>query len=197
MANIHVTPEGPATESPAFTLPDTVISRPIDAVVRVVGELFSWIWALLIVLIVGNVLLRYAVGRNFVALEELQWHLYAVGFMMGLSYTLLMDGHVRVDVLAEKMSNRGRAWIELAGLLLFLAPFVYFVLVWALPEVQRSYRLNEVSPAPGGLPMRWIIKSFILVAFGFLALAAFSRLTRVTALLFGLPRPRWRDTPTS
>lgn len=193
MANIHVTPEGAAAEAAAFSLPETAISRPLDAVVRRTGEVFSWIWAILILLIVGNVVLRYAVGTNFVALEELQWHLYAIGFMMGLSYTVLHDGHVRVDVLAERWSHRRRAWIELGGLLLFLGPFIYVVIAWAIPDVQRSLRLNETSPAPGGLPARWFLKSFIIVAFGFLAIAAFSRLTRVTAFLFGVPRAR----PTS
>lgn len=188
MANLHVTPEGAATEAAAFSLPETAISRPLDAIVRVVGEAFSWIWAILIVLIVGNVVLRYVLGTNFVALEELQWHLYAVGFMMGLSYTLLKDGHVRVDVMAEHFSNRRRAWIELVGLLAFLGPFIYVVIANAIPFAERAYRLGETSPAPGGLPSRWIIKSFIVIAFGFLAIAVFSRLTRVTALLFGMPR---------
>ena len=190
MANLHATPEGAAAKAAAFTLPETAISRALDTVVRRVGEAFSWIWAILIVLIVGNVVLRYAIGTNFVGLEELQWHLYAVGFMMGLSYTLLNDGHVRVDVVAERLPRRGRAWIELVGLLLFLGPFIYVVIAYAIPFVERSWNLNETSPAPGGLPARWFLKSFIIVAFGFLGLAAFSRLTRVTALLFGMPRPR-------
>lgn len=190
MANLHVTPEGAAAEAAAFSLPETAISRPLDAIVRVVGEAFSWIWAILIVLIVGNVVLRYLIGTNFVALEELQWHLYAIGFMMGLSYTVLKDGHVRVDVLAEKLSHRRRAWIELVGLLLFLGPFIYVVIAYAIPFVERSWTLNETSPAPGGLPARWFLKTFIIIAFGFLAIAGFSRLTRVTAFLFGTPRPR-------
>ncbi|WP_052341052.1 TRAP transporter small permease subunit [Salinarimonas rosea] len=189
MANLHVTPEGAAAGAAAFSLPETAISRPLDALVRVIGEAFSWIWAILIVLIVGNVVLRYAIGTNFVALEELQWHLYAIGFMMGLSYTLLMDGHVRVDVVAEHWSHRRRAWVELGGLLLFVGPFIYVVIAYGLPFVERSWDLAETSPAPGGLPARWFIKSFIITAFAFLGLAAFSRLTRVTAFLFGTPRP--------
>ena len=67
MANLHVTPEGAAAGAAAFSLPETAISRPLDALVRVIGEAFSWIWAILIVLIVGNVVLRYAIGTNFVA----------------------------------------------------------------------------------------------------------------------------------
>ncbi|WP_372426772.1 TRAP transporter small permease subunit [Salinarimonas chemoclinalis] len=189
MANLHVTPEGAAADAAAFSLPETAISRPLDAFVRVVGEAFSWIWAILIVLIVGNVVLRYAVGTNFVALEELQWHLYAIGFMMGLGYTLLKDGHVRVDVVAERWPHRRRAWVELLGLLFFVAPFIYVVIAYGLPFVERSWNLNETSPAPGGLPARWFIKSFIITAFAFLGIAAFSRLTRVTAFLFGAPRP--------
>ena len=109
-------------------------------------------------LIVGNVILRYAIGTNFIALEELQWHLYAIGFMMGLSYTMLKDGHVRVDVLAEKLSHRSRAWIELVGLLLFVAPFIYLTIVYAIPFVERSWNLNETSPDRGGLPARWFLE---------------------------------------
>lgn len=194
MANLHVAPETNAVpERAAFNLPHTVISRPLDAFVRVVGEAFSWIWVVLILLIVGNVFLRYVVGRNFIALEEMQWHLFSIGFMMGLGYTLFKDGHVRVDVLAEHWSDRRRAAVEFIGLLVFLGPFLYLVISYAIPFVQRSWVLNEVSAAPGGLPARWAIKSVIIIAFGFLAIAAFSRLTRVTALLFRFPRPRRED----
>lgn len=174
----------------ALDFPRTGISDALDWIVGRIGELFSWIWVLLILLIVVNVVLRYVVGTNYIALEELQWHLYAIGFMMGLSYCILKDGHVRVDVLAERASLKTRAWIEMAGLLLMLLPFIWVVFDYAIPFVERSWRIGEVSAAPGGLPLRWIIKSVILVAFAFMALAAISRLLRITAYLFGLPRPR-------
>lgn len=174
----------------ALVLPRTGPSDALEAVVGAVGKACSWIWVVLIVLIVVNVALRYVIGTNYIAMEELQWHLYAVGFLMALSFAMLADGHVRVDVLAERLSLRKRAWIELFGILLLLLPFVYVVIDWAIPFVERAWRIGEVSAAPGGLPYRWFIKSFIIVGFAFVGIAALGRLCRVTALLFGWPRPK-------
>lgn len=182
--------EAASVRGHALDFPDTAISRVIDRFVRGFAAIFNWIWVLLILLIVVNVTLRYVIGTNFVALEEMQWHLYAIGFLLGLGYAVDLDGHVRVDVLAERFTPRTRAWIELFGLLLFVAPLVYIVIANAIPFAQRAYLLNEVSAAPGGLPYRWAIKSVIILAFAYLGLAAFSRLMRVTAFLFGFPAPR-------
>jgi TRAP-type mannitol/chloroaromatic compound transport system permease small subunit len=174
----------------ALSFPRTTASDRLEAIVDVVGKACSWLWVVLIVLIVVNVALRYLVGTNYIAMEELQWHLYAVGFLMALSFAILADGHVRVDVLAERLSLRTRAWIEFLGIVLLILPFVYVVVSYAIPFVQRSWQINEVSAAPGGLTHRWIIKSFIITGFVFIGIAAVARLMRVTAVLFGVPRPK-------
>ncbi len=179
-----------AARGHALDFPRTVVSDLIDGLVGAFHYVINWIWVILVILIVANVVLRYLIGTSMVWMEELQWHLYAVGWMIGLAYALKLDGHVRVDVLADRFSKRGRAWIELIGLLLFVLPLCYIMLTYGWPFVVRSWQLGEVSAAPGGLPYRWIIKSVILVAFALLGLAALSRLLRVTAFLFGLPRPR-------
>lgn len=181
--------EGAAARGHALDFPQTQISRLIDRVIVGFAAVFNWIWVVLVLLIVVNVTLRYVLGTNFIAMEEMQWHLYAVGFMMGLGYALDNDGHVRVDVVAERFSPRLRAWIEFAGLLLIVFPLVYIIVSYAWPFVTRSHAMNEVSAAPGGLTHRWLIKSVIIVAFLYLGLAALSRFLRVTAYLFGLPRP--------
>lgn len=171
-------------------LPRTLLSDWIEAFVRFIGNIFIWIWVPLILLIVTNVVLRYAFGHNNIAMEEMQWHLYGVGFMIALSYAVLNDSHVRVDVWAEHMRPRTRAWIELFGLVVLLLPFALLMVDYALPVVERSYRLGEVSSAPGGLPMRWIFKSFLIIGFGLIFLAGLARLIRVCSMLFDLPRPR-------
>jgi TRAP-type mannitol/chloroaromatic compound transport system permease small subunit len=181
--------ESAASRGHALDFPETAISRAIDRVIVGLAGVFNWIWVILVLLIVINVALRYVLGTNFIAMEEMQWHLFAVGFMMGLGYALDSDGHVRVDVVAEKFSRKTRAWIELIGLLLIVFPLVYIIITNAWPFVTRAYAINEVSAAPGGLPYRWIIKSVIIVAFVYLGLAALSRVLRVTAQLFGVPRP--------
>jgi len=174
----------------ALSFPRTTPSDGIEKLVELVGKACSWLWVVLIVLIVVNVALRYIVGTNFIAMEEMQWHLYAVGFLMALSFAILYDGHVRVDVVAEQLHRRTRAWIELLGIVLLILPFVYVVIAYALPFVERSWRIGEVSAAPGGLPYRWVIKSFIIVGFAFIGIAAVARLLRVTAFLFGWPQPK-------
>ncbi len=174
----------------ALSFPRTAPSDGLEKIVELVGKACSWLWVVLIVLIVVNVALRYIIGTNYIAMEEMQWHLYAVGFLMALSFAILHDGHVRVDVVAERLQLRTRAWIELLGILLLILPFVYVVVSYAIPFVERSYQIGEVSAAPGGLTHRWIIKSFIIIGFLFIAVAAIARLMRVTAFLFGLPRPK-------
>lgn len=176
--------------STAVQYPRTLPSDMLEGVVDCVGKLFSWIWLPLMLLVVGNVILRYALGTNIIALEEMQWHLYAAGFMIGLSYCFINDGHVRVDVFAEHFQPRTRALIEILGTALLFLPFCYFILAYAYPFVERSYSINEISAAPGGLPMRWLIKSFIIIAFVLLAMAGLARLIRAFSLLTGFPRAR-------
>ncbi len=182
--------EAASSRGHALNFPRTGPSNVIDAVVNRIGDVFNWIWMILILLIVVNVVLRYALGTNYIAMEEMQWHLYAIGILLGLGYAVSHDAHVRVDVLAEHWTPRRRAWVELVGILLLIAPFLWIVISNAIPFVQRSYALNEVSAAPGGLPFRWAIKSVIIIAFAYLALAVLSRLMRVCAFLFGAPAPR-------
>jgi TRAP-type mannitol/chloroaromatic compound transport system permease small subunit len=179
--------EAASARGHALDFPRNAISNGIDRFVTGFAAVFNWIWLLLIVLIVVNVVLRYALGTNFIAMEEMQWHLYAIGILLGLGYAVTLDAHVRVDVLAEHWPERRRAWIELIGLLAFLVPFIYVVIAYAIPFVTRAYMINEVSAAPGGLPYRWAIKAVILVAFAYLGLAAASRILRVTTDLFGVP----------
>lgn len=176
--------------STAVQYPRTLPSDILEGIVDFFGKLFSWIWVPLMLLVVGNVILRYAIGTNYIALEEVQWHLYAAGFMIALSYCFIHDGHVRVDVLAEHLRPRTRASIELIGTVVFFLPFCYFILSYAWPFVERAYSIDEVSAAPGGLPMRWIIKSFIIYAFVLLAMAGVARLIRAFSLITGFPRPR-------
>lgn len=174
--------------------PRTVITDFMEGIVEFFGRYSSLVWIVLMLLIVGNVLMRYIFGTNYIALEELQWHLFAVGFMLALSYCFLHDGHVRVDVLAEHFQPKTRAVIEIIGILVLFLPFCYLILSYAYPFVERSYRINEVSAAPGGLPMRWIIKSVILLAFGLLFMAGLARMIRAFAFLTGFPAPRKIDS---
>lgn len=176
------------------TLPATAFSLAIDRIVRWLGEKASWLWLVLVLVIVFQVAQRYLFGQGSIAVEELQWHIYGVAFLLGLGFCLQVDRHVRIDVLAEQWSLRTKAWIELIGLVVFLLPFVIAVTYEATKLVHTSWQFGEISPAPGGLPYRWIIKAFIPLGFFVLGIAGLSRLSRCTAYLFGFPRPIPRDT---
>jgi TRAP-type mannitol/chloroaromatic compound transport system permease small subunit len=148
----------------------------------------SWIWVGLIAVVVINVTMRYAFGEGRIEFEELQWHLFSVGFLLGIATCMDTDNHIRVDIFHERMSLQKQAWVEIYGLLLLLIPFAIALLVFSIPFVTYSYEIAEVSDAPGGLPFRWVIKSFLPLSLILVLLAAFSRLSRVTAYLFGWPR---------
>lgn len=165
-------------------LPETALSRRLEPVIDLIGRAISWVWLALLLVIVLNVLLRYAFGEGRIEFEELQWHLYAVGFLVGLSYALQADAHVRVDVLHERLQPRTQAWIELYGIVLLLLPFIALILIFSVPFVTSSFAVSERSQAPGGLPLRWLIKAALPLGFALLLLATTARLSRVWAALF-------------
>lgn len=166
-------------------LPQTSLTRGLDTLVRRLGDAVSWLWLVLLGVVVLNVVLRYLFGEGRIEFEEIQWHLYATGFLIALAYGVESDDHVRVDFLRDRFSPRLRAWIELYGILLLLLPFVALVVFYAVPFIAHSFAQGEVSSAPGGLAYRWAIKSMLFVGFALLGLAALSRLVRVGAFLFG------------
>lgn len=171
----------------AEQLPETRFSRAIDRQLERLGAWASWLWLVLLALIASSVVLRYVFGEGRVELEELQWHVYALGFLIALSLGVVGDDHVRVDVLHERMPLRWRAWVEIYGTLLLLLPFVALVLYYSMPFVHASWAVGEVSQAPGGLPYRWLMKAVLPLGFVLLGLAAIARLTRATCLLFDWP----------
>ena len=176
-------------------LPRTPISDVLDTIVQGVGNIVSYIWIVLMAVIVVNVTLRYTpsewgwpFGQGYIALEEIQWWLYAIGFLIGLSYCLDKDSHIRIDILHERFSPRTKAWVEFFGIPLFIVPFALIVLYFAVPLVEYSYVSDEASTAPSGLSDYWIIKSFMIVGFALILIAAVSRFLRVCAALFGARR---------
>ena len=166
------------------SLPETRISRRVDSGLRRLSEAASWIWLALLGVIVTNVTLRYVFASGRIELEELQWHLYAIGFLVGLSYCVQNDSHIRVDVLHERLSPRMRAWVDLYGSLLLALPFCALVLIYSIPFVLEAWRSSEISASPGGLPARFLIKAALPIAMILVIVGLFSRLLRLLRQLF-------------
>ena len=169
--------------------PTTWLSQVVDGVISAIGKGASWLWVVITGVIIYAVVGRYAFGSGSVTLEEVQWHLAGAGWLLGLAYTLVVDGHVRVDVIHERLSLRGQGWIELFGLVFLLLPFLGLAVYEMFPYAYSSWQQGETSQAPAGLPYRWVLKGVLALSFVLLILAALSRLLKVTALLFGFPNP--------
>lgn len=163
---------------------DTPPPSGSDRVLDRIGDALSWIWLALIAVIVSAVVLRFVFGVGLIQLEELQWHLYAVGFLAGIVGCVVHDRHVRVDVLRERMTLRNQRWVDFYGVLLFQLPLVVLVLWSALPLVAESFVTGEESSSAGGLPYRWILKAALPLAFVGIGIATLNRLRRTFRALF-------------
>jgi TRAP-type mannitol/chloroaromatic compound transport system permease small subunit len=175
-------------------LPHTRLSSSISGTFKSISGVLSWIWIILLGVIVLNVTMRYLFGEGRIEFEEIQWHLYAVGFLIGLATCMSSDDHIRVSVFHDRMTLSMQAWIELYGLLLMFFPFIFMVLWFSVPFIQYSFEISEISDAPGGLPYRWAIKGALPISMLLLLIAGVSRLLRVSCFLFGHPRHRCRLT---
>lgn len=174
------------------------LSALIDAFNRRIGQLTMFMVLVMILIGVYNATVRYLgglIGTNLSsnAYLDLQWYLFGAVFMLGAAYTMQRDGHVRVDILLSRLSPKGKAWIEVIGILAFLIPFCIVVFWVSLPWVENSWRLHEMSSDPGGLA-RYPIKTVIPVAMVLLLLQALSQLIKALAVIRGM-RPAIFDTP--
>ena len=157
--------------------------RVIDTFITRLGRWISWLAAVLIVVIIVQVILRYVFGRGLVVLEEVRWHLYAIGIMFGFSYALVHDSHIRLDLLHDRFPRRRKEKFEIFGILFLLLPMIIVILIHSWPFLYDAWRIGERSNAPMGLCCRWFIKAFLPTGFILLGVAAVSRLVRAISYL--------------
>ena len=150
----------------------------LENIIKKIGQLCSWLCLALVILISFDVFLRYLFNFSTASLYELEWHLFAIIFLLGSAYTLQKNEHVRVDVFYNKLSEKNKNIIDLAGDIVFLLPFSLAIFYNSIPFVEDSFRILESSPDPGGLPYRFIIKSIIPLAFLLLALQGIIRIIK-------------------
>ena len=142
-------------------------SLKIDAFTEYIGKCTSWLIIILVFLVGYDVSMRYLFQSGSVGIQELEWHIFSVVLLIGTAYTLKHDEHVRLDILyrSRLLTDKHRAWIDVFGILFILIPFCLLIIISAWPFVFQSYTHNEVSPDPGGLTARWLIKSTIPIGF--------------------------------
>lgn len=151
------------------------------------GKLVSWLVLVMVLLVSYDVAMRYFFQSGSVALQEMEWHLFSLIFLIGASYTLKHDDHVRLDLFYKSkfMDDRRRAWVDLFGSIFLLIPFCILIISTAWPFVAQSYIHLEGSPDPGGLPYRWILKASIPLGFTFLLLQGIADIVKNLSTVLG------------
>ncbi len=159
------------------------LADAIDALIDRVGWFAAALSLAMVLLISGNTLGRYFFNTSTIWLQELEWHLLAMVAFWGLAFMQLRGVPVRVDMFYQHYSERVKLWLEFGTALAVMLPFSVFICVLGWRFVLHSYELAEVSPDPGGLPMRWLVKSLVVSGYALLALVAVSTVIRSGAHL--------------
>lgn len=160
----------------------------LERAVDVVGRVTAWLGLALVLVMSANVLLRYLFRIGAVWAQEVEWHLMVPLVLFGMSYGILKDGHLRVDILYVRFGARTRLWIEfVSAVLLMLVALAVFWL--SLGYVEQSSSINERSPDPGGLPYLYLLKALIPAGFAVLAVLGLAQSLKFAAqLMRGAPR---------
>jgi TRAP-type mannitol/chloroaromatic compound transport system permease small subunit len=140
---------------------------------RLMGKILSVVFLLMTINVFFDVVMRYFFHNSSVGMQEMEWHLFSIVILYGVSVALLDEGHVRVDFLYDRYAQRTKALINIIGTVFFLVPLACLVLFGSFDFVQDSYQIQEISENPGGLPYRFVIKAMIPVSFGILIFSAF------------------------
>ncbi len=170
------------------------LSAGLDGILTIIASIAKWAGLLLVFTVCYDVLSRYfgvpkPFGLNSTMVQEAEYWLHSFFFSLLLGYGFYKGAHVRIDLLREKFSTRGKYIVELLGLTLFLLPFVTVAAYYSFAYAHASFLEGEISSSIVGLPRLWILKSTIPVMFVLIGVAGVSQLIKVIAGLAGqLPK---------
>ena len=141
------------------------LERGFEKFANVIGYFTAFVMVLMILNVTYNVIMRYFFNTGSIAMQEMEWHLFSVVILLGISYTLKEDGHVRVDLIYDRLTNKKKAKINMVGVAFFIIPVALLIGIESIPFVIESFTSHEQSGDPGGLPYRWLVKSLIPLSF--------------------------------
>lgn len=159
-------------------------SRLIDAISEAVGRAAIWIILVVVLISAGNAMMRFAFNWSSNAMLEIQWYLFSALFLACAAYVLKKNEHIRIDVIAGRLSARGQNWIDVFGILVFLLPMAIMIAWLSWPAVVNAWVSGEVSSNAGGL-VRWPVRLMLPLGFALLILQAVSELIKRVAFLTG------------
>ncbi|MBD1388824.1 TRAP transporter small permease subunit [Neiella sp. HB171785] len=152
----------------------TVLDRSIEAL----AKKLAWASVILMLLMVAIVLLRYGFNIGWIALQDSTLFVHALIFMGGAGYTLQRDKHVRVDVFYRHFERKTQAWVNLLGALFLILPVIGFIAVSSEPFIMMSWQMQESSPEAGGMPGFFILKSYLWLLCGLMALQTIAEIIK-------------------
>lgn len=160
------------------------LARGIDGLSRIGASVSLWLVLICALVSAGNALSRYAFDLSSNAWLELQWYMFGATVLLGAPHLLCTNGHIRVDLFYAKLNDRQRTWLDLAGLIVFLLPFAYFMVKFSWPFFVESWTIQETSGNAGGL-IRWPVKLLMPLGFSMLILQGLSEIIKRIAALRG------------
>jgi TRAP-type mannitol/chloroaromatic compound transport system permease small subunit len=160
------------------------LARQIDALSRAAALVAIWLVLICALVSAGNALSRYTLDLSSNAWLEMQWYMFGATVLLGAPHLLNKNGHIRVDLFYAKLNDRQRAWLDLGGLIFFLLPFSYFMVLYSWPWFVEAWQINEISANAGGL-VRWPVKLLLPLGFGLLILQGLSEIIKRVAALRG------------
>ena len=163
------------------------IADTLDRIAEMSGRVIAWLTLAMVLITVTVVMLRYLFQSGSIALQESVTYLHATVFMLGAAYTLKQDGHVRVDIIYQKLTPRSRAWVDLLGTLLLLLPVCIFMLYTSMNYVTAAWAIQEGSREAGGLDGVYLLKTAIPLMAVMLLLQGCSMLLRNILVIAGQP----------
>jgi len=162
------------------------IEKKLNKVIDFLGNILVVVLLLMILNVFYDVVMRYVFHDSSIAMQEMEWHLFAIVILFGVPYALKEDAHVRVDFIYDRFSVKTKAMINIIGTIVFLIPFISLIVYGSYPFVMDSYTTNEMSSNPGGLKHLWMIKAAIPISMTLLVLEAFHYIIKNINIYRGL-----------
>ena len=168
----------PAFENEGSRRSMDAIEKLIEKIIHFAEGVLSLLLLLMVLNVSFDVIMRYFFHNSSVAMQELEWHFFAIIILFGIAVSLKEEAHVRVDFLFERFSDRVQAVINIFGTFFFLLPLALLITAGSFTFVHDSWMIGEISEDPGGLPYRWLIKGMIPLSFSFLIFSAIGYILR-------------------
>lgn len=175
------------TTSGGDTVDIVKFTRAIDGISDAFGFIAKWLVLLACLVSAGNATVRYLISYSSNGLLEIQWYMFGGIVLLGAAQTLRLNEHVRVDLLYSSVSERGRLWIDVFGLSIFLLPVMGYLFYLTWPFFMTSFRSGELSMNAGGLIL-WPAKALLPLGFALLFFQGLAELAKRIAALAGTMR---------